>query len=271
MRTETGAPSCCERHHSTPSARWQHDRGTSGAVSGGLLACLPLEPKLRGRVDDPESPCADLCVDRWSVPGMTLEQAITEARRLDEERQQSRVRLHRAGRGGTPRLRQWRVRGTGRDGPSVVEEFFPDDRGTAAKTYGAPPKGLQRAVSERSPSPALVRRTEARSTRSEDEGANCGPFAFVARGGSIHHRQGHRNGTRSIARQPVVRERVSRGATRRQCGRDHRGGKGCRGPEDAARGIVHGSAGIREVLSGQASGPEREKFSQRSSWTRATG
>ena len=59
------------------------------AVSGGVLACLPLELKLRGKSTTQSHRAPIFYVDLVIRSGMTLEQAITDARRLDGERKQA--------------------------------------------------------------------------------------------------------------------------------------------------------------------------------------
>ncbi|WP_250478847.1 MULTISPECIES: phage capsid protein [unclassified Caballeronia] len=56
------------------------------AVSGNLLACLPLELKLRGKSTTQSYRSAIYYVDLCVRSGSTLEQAITEARELDTRR-----------------------------------------------------------------------------------------------------------------------------------------------------------------------------------------
>lgn len=96
------------------------------AVSGGRLACMPLELKLRGKSTTMSHRTAIFYVDLVVRSGVTLEQAITEARTKDEQRKDSgfdQAALDEAA---------WRGFANGafeeldEDVPAVVEEFFPD-------------------------------------------------------------------------------------------------------------------------------------------------
>ena len=119
------------------------------AVSGGLLACLPLELKLRGKSTTQSHRAPIFYVDLVVRSGMTLEEAITEARRLDEERKQAgfdQAALDEAARQG---FANGAFEELDEDGPDVVEEFFPYEQGTAAKPNGAAPKGLSGRLQEK--------------------------------------------------------------------------------------------------------------------------
>jgi hypothetical protein len=59
------------------------------AVSGGRLACMPLELKLRGKSTTMSHRAAIFYVDLVVRSGLTLEQAIVEARLKDEQRKDS--------------------------------------------------------------------------------------------------------------------------------------------------------------------------------------
>jgi hypothetical protein len=56
------------------------------AVSGNLLACLPLELRLRGKSTTQSHRSAIYYVDLTVRDGMTLEEAITEAKQNNERR-----------------------------------------------------------------------------------------------------------------------------------------------------------------------------------------
>jgi hypothetical protein len=109
------------------------------AVSGGLLACLPLELKLRGKSTTQSHRAPIFYVDLVIRSGMTLEQAITEARRLDGERKQAgfdQAALDEAARQG---FADGAFEDLEEDVPAVVEEFFPasneaKDNATSAPT-----------------------------------------------------------------------------------------------------------------------------------------
>lgn len=96
------------------------------ALSGGKLACMPLELRLRGKSTTMSHRSAIYYVDLVVRTGMSLEQAIGEARRLDEQRQESgydQAALDEAARGG---FANGAFEELAEDVPAVVEEFFPD-------------------------------------------------------------------------------------------------------------------------------------------------
>ena len=104
------------------------------AVSGGRLACMPLELKLRGKSTAMSHRTAIYYVDLVVRSGMTLEQAIAEARAQDAQRKESgfdQAALDEAA---------WRGFANGafeeldEDVPAVVEELYPDRPVAAADT-----------------------------------------------------------------------------------------------------------------------------------------
>ena len=96
------------------------------AVSGGRLACMPLELKLRGKSTTMSHRTAIFYVDLVVRSGLTLEQAIAEARLQDEQRREAgfdQAALDEAARacfanGAFEELEE--------DVPAVVEEFYPE-------------------------------------------------------------------------------------------------------------------------------------------------
>jgi len=95
------------------------------AVSGNLLACLPLELRLRGKSTTLSHRAAIFYVDLTVREGMTLEAAIAEARQNDSRRKAGgydQVALDAAGSQGFGN-------GAFEDGEEdvseIVEEFFP--------------------------------------------------------------------------------------------------------------------------------------------------
>ena len=108
------------------------------AVSGGVLACLPLELKLRGKSTTQSHRTPIFYVDLVIRSGMTLEQAITEARRLDGERKQAgfdQAALDEAARQG---IANGAFEELEEDVPAVVEEFFPASNEANANATSAP-------------------------------------------------------------------------------------------------------------------------------------
>jgi hypothetical protein len=103
------------------------------AVSGGLLACMPLELKLRGKSTTMSHRAAIYYVDLVVRSGLTLEQAIAEAREVDATRRTAgldQMALDEAARRG---FANGAFEELEEDVPAVVEEFFPN----AAEGQGA--------------------------------------------------------------------------------------------------------------------------------------
>lgn len=97
------------------------------AVSGNLLACLPLELKLRGKSTTQSHRAPIYYVDLTTRNGMTLDEAITTAKAESEQRQQSGLdqdALDRAARLG---LENGLSEETIEDTTAVQEEFFPEE------------------------------------------------------------------------------------------------------------------------------------------------
>ncbi|MEX3968771.1 phage capsid protein [Paraburkholderia sp. EG286B] len=100
-----------------------------GAVSGNLLACLPLELKLRGKSTTQSYRSAIYYVDLAVRAGSSLEVAITEARELDARRkaagfdQQALDTAAHAGFGNGA------FEESIEDGGGVVDEFYPAESG----------------------------------------------------------------------------------------------------------------------------------------------
>ncbi|KQZ77895.1 hypothetical protein ASD55_17750 [Rhodanobacter sp. Root561] len=96
------------------------------AVSGGLLACMPLELKLRGKSTTMSFRSAIFYVDLVVRSGITLEDAIAEAKQLDASRRASgfdQDALDEAARKG---FANGAFEDLAEDVPAVVEEFFPE-------------------------------------------------------------------------------------------------------------------------------------------------
>jgi len=112
------------------------------AVSGGLLACLPLELKLRGKSTTQSHRAPIFYVDLVIRSGMTLEEAISDAKRLDDERKGAgfdQAALDEAARLG---FANGAFEELDEDGPAVVEEFFPGEQGATAKPDQDAPTNL---------------------------------------------------------------------------------------------------------------------------------
>ena len=96
------------------------------ALSGNLLACMPLELKLRGKSTTMSYHTPIYYVDLVVRSGMTLEEAIAEAKALDAKRKEAgfdQQALDEAARKG---FANGAFEELEEDVPAVVEEFFPD-------------------------------------------------------------------------------------------------------------------------------------------------
>jgi hypothetical protein len=97
------------------------------AVSGGRLACLPLELKLRGKSTTQSRRAPIYYVDLCLQDGMSLEQAVSEARELDVRRQQAGIEqtaLDNAAREG---FGNGLFEDQEEDVPVILEEFFQEE------------------------------------------------------------------------------------------------------------------------------------------------
>lgn len=97
------------------------------AVSGGRLACMPLELKLRGKSTAMSHRSAIYYVDLVVRAGLTLEEAIAQAIQKDEARRAAGVdqdALDEAARRG---FANGAFEDLAEDIPAVVEEFYPQD------------------------------------------------------------------------------------------------------------------------------------------------
>ena len=97
------------------------------AVSGGRLACMPLELKLRGKSTTMSHRSAIFYVDMVVRAELTLEQAIAEAIEKDEARKTAGVdqeALDEAARRG---FANGAFEDLAEDVPAVVEEFYSQD------------------------------------------------------------------------------------------------------------------------------------------------
>lgn len=112
------------------------------AVSGGLLACLPLELKLRGKSTAMSHRAAIFYVDLVIRTGLVLEQAIVDARQLDQQRRDSgfdQEALDEAARKG---FANGAFEDLAEDVPGVVDEFYPEESQAKAIASADPSEGL---------------------------------------------------------------------------------------------------------------------------------
>lgn len=97
------------------------------ALSGNRLSCLPLELKLRGKSTRQSHGSAIFYVDITLRGHQSMDEALAEAKRLDEERQASgfdQTALDQAARLG---FSNGAFEDNEEDGSAVVEEFFPSE------------------------------------------------------------------------------------------------------------------------------------------------
>ncbi|MFC5428757.1 phage capsid protein [Paraburkholderia denitrificans] len=109
----------------TLSARLQY----FSAVSGGLLACLPLELKLRGKSTTQSYGSAIYYVDLGVRAGSSLQEAITQARELNTTRQAAgfaQAALDAAARVG---FANGAFEDSIEESAAVAEEFYPAESG----------------------------------------------------------------------------------------------------------------------------------------------
>lgn len=95
-----------------------------GAVSGGLLACLPLELKLRGKSTTQSYRSAIYYVDLSVRAGSTLESAIVDAREVDDRRRTAgfdQAALDEAARLG---FSNGAFEDSPEEAPAVVDELY---------------------------------------------------------------------------------------------------------------------------------------------------
>lgn len=104
------------------------------AVSSGLLACLPLELRLRGKSTTQSFRSAIYYVDMTVRDGLSLEQAISEAKALHEQRLQAgydQSALDAAARLG---FSNGAFEDSNEESAEVMEEFYPEQSNTSPHT-----------------------------------------------------------------------------------------------------------------------------------------
>jgi len=109
----------------TLAARLQYFR----AISGNRLSCLPLELRLRGKSTRQSHGTPIYYVDVTVRTGVSLEEALVEAKRIEEQRQAAgfdQEALELSARQG---LANGAFEESDEEGGAVVEEFFPATSG----------------------------------------------------------------------------------------------------------------------------------------------
>jgi hypothetical protein len=136
MTTSSG-DSFFGRPGSTASARWLPTRlKYFHAVSAGLLACLPLELRLRGKSTTQSHRTPIYYVDLLTRSGASLSEALQAARASHEERKAAgmdQTALDEAARSG---LALGAFEESAEEGATVVEEFYPES--SAPRDAGGP-------------------------------------------------------------------------------------------------------------------------------------
>lgn len=115
------------------------------AISGGRLATLPMELKLRGKSTAQSHRAPIYYVDLTIRVGMGMAEAVTEARRLDEARQAAGIDqsgLDEAARLG---FAAGAFEESAEEGGAVLEEFYPP-ADTVGVDGGEPAEGAQGTV-----------------------------------------------------------------------------------------------------------------------------
>ncbi|MBC7752523.1 MAG: hydrolase or metal-binding protein [Candidatus Saccharibacteria bacterium] len=122
------------------------------AVSGNLLACLPLELRLRGKSTTLSHRSAIYYVDLTVREGLTLEEAITEARQNDLRRKSGgydQVALDAAASQGFGNAA---FEESEEEIADIVEEFFPVDAGINDAGYGTEAANTVTTIPKEKPS-----------------------------------------------------------------------------------------------------------------------
>ncbi len=117
------------------------------AVSGGLLACMPLELRLRGKSTTMRYRSAIYYVDMTIRDGFSLEQAISEAKALHEQRLQTgydQRALDDAARLG---FSNGAFEDSNEESAEVMEEFYPEQSSASPHTKEAATQSLASKLS----------------------------------------------------------------------------------------------------------------------------
>ena len=124
------------------------------AASGNLLACLPLELRLRGKSTTLSHRTAIYYVDITVREGLTIEEAFAQARQLNERRQSGgyeQAALDVVAREG---LSNGAFEDSEEERPEVIEEFFTvtdkDSVGSVTKTNSKEKVGLREKLTGKS-------------------------------------------------------------------------------------------------------------------------
>ncbi|WP_404357063.1 hydrolase or metal-binding protein [Methylotuvimicrobium sp. KM1] len=112
------------------------------AISGNRLSCMPLELKLRGKTTRQSHGSAIFYVDITLRGDQSIEEAINDARRIEEQRHAAgfdQAALDQAARLG---FANGAFEGQEDDGSTVVEEFFPEQQTETGEVQVTPQASL---------------------------------------------------------------------------------------------------------------------------------
>ncbi|MFZ5699640.1 MAG: hypothetical protein ACOY9J_13180 [Pseudomonadota bacterium] len=126
------------------------------AVSRNLLACLPLELRLRGKSTTQSHRGAIYYVDLAVREGITLEAAVTEAKDLDTKRRDAGLDQEALDAAAQAGFSNAAFEFTEEEGPEILEEFYPPtDTDTSMPTAVAviPSGGLRQRLGQRTSTP----------------------------------------------------------------------------------------------------------------------
>lgn len=96
------------------------------AVSGGRLACMPLELKLRGKSTAMSFRAAIFYVDLVVRSGLSLEEAVARAIQLDGQRKEAGLNQEALDEAARQGFANGPFEDLAEDVPAMVEEFYPD-------------------------------------------------------------------------------------------------------------------------------------------------
>lgn len=116
------------------------------AVSGNLLACLPMELRLRGKSTTMSHRSAVYYVDLTVREGMTLEEAITEAKVNDERRKSVGYDQSALDAAAAQGFVNGAFEESEEEIPDIVEEFYSEGGGGTGAVGGEVPATAQPAV-----------------------------------------------------------------------------------------------------------------------------
>ena len=124
------------------------------AVSGGLLACMPLELRLRGKSTTQSYRSAIYYVDLTVREGLTLEDAIARARETHQRRETQGYDQRALDTVATQAVANAAFESDRDEGSEILEEFFPEasssESGPAtAKNQGEPSESARRTLGEK--------------------------------------------------------------------------------------------------------------------------